>query len=255
MELSPEKTLITHARTGAARFLGYDIRVGHNQRFHRNGRRSVNGAIQLSVPDEVIRSAAAPYLAKGKPGRRAAWMSLDDYTIVATYGAKYRGIAQYYLLAGDIRKVHRLRWVMETSMLKTLAGKHGSSVSKMAARYKAKVMTPKGPRTCFEATLDRDGRKPLVARFGGFPLARAKAAVITDRPPEGPAHPRKELIDRLRRGVCEMCGSRDSVKAHHVKALADLDRSETAPVWAQIMAARRRKTLIVCSRCFDLTHR
>src|SRR5664279_478171 len=59
---------------GAARFLGYDLRVGHNQRYHRKGRRAVNGEIQLSVPDEVVRSAAAPYLAKGEPGRRAAWM-------------------------------------------------------------------------------------------------------------------------------------------------------------------------------------
>lgn len=255
LELSPEKTLITHARTGAARFLGYDIRVGHNQRYQRKGRRSLNGDIQLSVPSEVIRSAIAPYMAKGKPGRQAPWMRLDDYSIVANYGAKYRGIAQYYMLAGDIRKMRRLRWVMETSMLKTLAGKHGSSVSKMAARYKAKIQTPAGPRTCFEATLERPGMKPLVARFGGFRLARQKAAVLTDRLITGPAYPRKELIDRLQRGVCEVCGSRDAVRVRHVKALADLDRSESAPQWVQIMAARRRKTLIVCGSCYDLTHR
>ena len=76
----------------------------------------------------------------------------DDYTIVATYGAEYRGIVQYYLLAGDVCRLHRLRWVMETSMLKTLAAKHRSTVSKMAARHKAKIETPHGPRTCFEAT-------------------------------------------------------------------------------------------------------
>jgi hypothetical protein len=32
LELSQDKTLITHARTGAARFLGYDITVQHNDR-------------------------------------------------------------------------------------------------------------------------------------------------------------------------------------------------------------------------------
>lgn len=255
LELSPRKTLITHARTGAARFLGYDIRVGHNQRYQRKGRRSLNGDIQLSVPDEVIRSAVAPYMAKGKPGRRPAWMWLDDYSIVATFGAKYRGIAQYYMLAGDIRKMHRLRWVMETSMLKTLAGKHGSSVSKMAARYKAKISTTAGLRTCFEATLEREGMKPLVARFGGFPLARQKTAVLNDRLVRGPAYPHKELITRLQRGVCEVCGSKDGVRVRHVKALADLDRSDTAPQWVQILAKRRRKTLIVCASCYDLTQR
>lgn len=255
LELSSEKTLITHARTGAARFLGYDIRIRHNQRHQRKGRRSLNGDIQLCVPDEVIRSAVAPYMAKGKPGRRADWLSLDDYTIVAIYGSKFRGIAQYYMLAGDIRKMHRLRWVMETSMLKTLAGKHGSSVSKMAARYKAKIKTTRGLRTCFEATLEREGMKPLVARFGGFPLARQKMAVITDRQVTGPTYPRKELITRLRHGTCEVCGSSDGVRVRHVKALADPDRPDTAPQWVQIMAARRRKTLIVCATCYDLTHR
>ncbi|MEC5193003.1 MULTISPECIES: HNH endonuclease [unclassified Arthrobacter] len=63
------------------------------------------------------------------------------------------------------------------------------------------------------------------------------------------------MIDRLRHGVCEICGSRDGVRVHHVKALADLDRSDTAPQWAQIMAARRRKTLIVCGSCYELAHR
>ena len=38
-------------------------------------------------------------------------------------------------------------------MLKTLAGKHRSSMSKMAARHKAKIMTPHGLRTCFEARI------------------------------------------------------------------------------------------------------
>ncbi len=134
---------------------------------------------------------------------------------------------------------------METSMLKTLAGKHGSSVSKMAARYKAKIRTSAGLRTCFEATLEREGMKPQVARFGGFPLARRKMAVITDRLIMGPAYPPKELIVRLRKDVCEVCGGRDGVRVRHVKALADLDRSATAPPWVKLMAARRRKTLVV----------
>jgi len=56
-------------------------------------------------------------------------------------------------------------------MLKTLARKHRSSVSKMAAKHKAKVETPYGLRRCFEVSVGRGAhRKPLVARFGGIPL-------------------------------------------------------------------------------------
>ena len=74
--------------------------------------------------------------------------NLDDYDIVRVYGAEYRGIIQYYLLAGDVWRLKALRWDAQTSMLKTLAAKHKSSVKKMAARHRAKVLTPYGPRVC-----------------------------------------------------------------------------------------------------------
>ena len=33
-------------------------------------------------------------------------------------------MSEYHLLAGDVHRLNRLRWVMETSLLKTLAAKH-----------------------------------------------------------------------------------------------------------------------------------
>jgi len=136
------------------------------------------------VPIPVIKAKCSPYLARGKPAAQTALHNLGDYDIVAAYGAQYRGIVQYYLLAGDIHRMDRLRWVMATSLLKTLAAKHGSSAAKMAARYKAVIETPHGPRTCFEAVRIRGGnQKPLVARFGGIPLKRRKTAILTDRVP------------------------------------------------------------------------
>ena len=62
LELSPDKTLITHARTGAARFLGYEITVQHDDRKLTRGRRAVNGQIALRVPTDVIKAKCAPYL-------------------------------------------------------------------------------------------------------------------------------------------------------------------------------------------------
>jgi hypothetical protein len=176
LELSPEKTLITHARTQRARFLGYEISVASSNRRTlrrcvrtRRNSRTLNGAIALHVPASVVKANSAPYLSRGKPACRNPMIKEADHTIVGRFGAEYRGIVQYYLLAGDVHRLHRLRWVMETSMLKTLACKHRSSVSKMAARFKAKILTPHGPRACFEARVERQGRSPLVARFGGFP--------------------------------------------------------------------------------------
>ena len=82
-------------------------------------------------------------------------MNSDDHAIVSIYGAEYRGIVQYYLLAGNVARLSRLHWVMETSLLKTLAGKHRSSVSKMARKYKAAIDTPYGPRKCMQASIER----------------------------------------------------------------------------------------------------
>jgi hypothetical protein len=178
-----------------------------------------------------------------------------DYNIVGRFGAEYRGIVQYYLLAGDVQRLHRLRWVMETSMLKTLAGKHRSSVTKMAARFKTKISTSHGLRTCFEASVTREGRKPLVARFGGIPLKRQKTAVLTDRLQTGPVYPNKELIRRLQAGRCELCKRADNITVHHVRALADLNQpGQPQPGWAHVMAKRRRKTLVVCGDCHDRIH-
>ena len=255
LELSASKTLITHARTGAARFLGYEITVQHANSKATRRRRSVNGQVALRVPLDVIKAKRAPFLHGGKPAKQAALTNGDDYTIVATYGAIYRGIVQYYLLAGDVYRLHRLRWVMETSMLKTLAGKHRSSAARMAARHKAKIMTPYGPRTCFEARIERDGRQPLVARFGEITLHQRKTATVTDRQPTRVDYPRKELLTRLLAGTCEVCGQTGPVEVHQIRKLKDLTApGPLQPQWAKAMAKRRRKTLIVCARCHDPIH-
>jgi group II intron reverse transcriptase/maturase len=255
LELSASKTLITHARTGAARFLGYEITVQHNSSKTTRRRRAVNGQVALRVPLDVIKAKSAPYLRRGKPAKQKALTNGDDYTIVATYGAIYRGIVQYYLLAGDVYRLHRLRWVMETSMLKTLAGKHRSSMPRMAARHKAKIATSYGPRTCFEARIERDGRQPLVARFGEIPLHRRKTATVLDRQPIRVDYPHKELLTRLLADTCEICQQAGEVQVHQIRKLKGLGApGPLQPQWAKAMATRRRKTLVVCATCHDLIH-
>jgi group II intron reverse transcriptase/maturase len=255
LELNPAKTLITHARTRAARFLGYQITVRHCDTKLTNGRRSVNGSVMLQVPPDVITAKCAPYRRRGKPWHRTRLQNLDDYDIVRIYGAEYRGIVNYYRLAHDVWRLSALRWNAETSMLKTLAAKHKSTVTKMAARYKAITIAPDGSRTCFEARLRREGKKDLVARFGGIPLTRDRHAAIRDPAPILAATPYKELIHRLRKRWCELCEHGATVTAHHVACLARLGKPGPGqPAWAALMARKRRKTLIVCAPCHDYIH-
>jgi hypothetical protein len=145
---------------------------------------------------------------------------------------------------------------MLTSMLKTLAARHRSTVTKMARKHMATIATPHGPRRCFEARTQRDGRKPLVARFGGIPLKRQRKAVIDDRPAAPLTRPRgSQLINRLRAGWCELCEHPASVQVHQVRKLADLAAAgQPPPAWAQLMARKRRKTLAVCPTCHNTIH-
>ncbi|MBB6174269.1 group II intron reverse transcriptase/maturase [Nocardiopsis mwathae] len=116
LELSEDKTLVTHARSQRARFLGYEISVASRNRrtrrpsaTDRRNRRSLNGTIVLHVPASVVKAKSAPYLSRGQPARRNPMVNDHDYSIVARYGAEYRGIVQYYLLASDVFRLHRLR--------------------------------------------------------------------------------------------------------------------------------------------------
>jgi group II intron reverse transcriptase/maturase len=257
LELSKEKTLITHARTSAARFLGYEITVQHDDRKITAGRRSVNGGIRLSVPREVITAKCDRYMQRGKPERRPELMNEPDHAIISRYGAEYRGIVQYYMLAGNVYRLSRLHWVMLTSLLKTLAGKHDSTVTRMARKYGATIETPDGPRKCMQARVERgEGRKPPVATLGGIPLRRQQNAILRDREPVLATSRRKELVHRLLAGRCELCGQADKVRVHQIRKFADLAKpgQPDPPEWVQIMTKRRRKTLVVCAACHASIH-
>jgi AI2M/AI1M-like HNH endonuclease/type II intron maturase len=196
-------------------------------------------------------------MSKGKPALRGSVMRDDDFTIVAKYQSEYQGVVQYYLLAQDVFRLDKLRWIMETSMLKTLAGKHRSTVTKTTRKYKRLIETPEGPRTCFQVTVERDrGRKPLVARFGGIPLKRKRTAALTDLKPVMASSKRNELIHRLLAECCEICESRTQLEVHHVRKLADLNRPgrREKSAWIRLMAMRRRKTLVICRRCHEDIH-
>jgi group II intron reverse transcriptase/maturase len=255
LELSQAKTLITRARSQPARFLGYDIIVQYRDTRRTGGRRTVNGKVALRVPPDVVRAQCARYRQRGKPSHRTRLQNLDDYDIVRIYGAEYRGVVNYYLLARDVWRLGLLQWNALTSMLKTLAAKHGSTVTAMAARHQAKIETSDGLRSCFEARKHRKGKPDLVARFGGIVLRQDRRAVIRDPAPVPAPYPRNELITRLRRRECELCETGATVAVHQVTGLKALGQPGPGqPAWAALMTKMRRKTLIVCAACHDWIH-
>jgi group II intron reverse transcriptase/maturase len=251
LDLSEEKTLITHAQTETAKFLGYEIGVQHEDTKHTQGRRSINGIVGLRVPAKVVEEKSALYTRHGKPTHRPELLDEDDYTIISLYQSEYRGYVQYYTLAQNIAWLNNVRTVMRLSLLKTLANKHKTSVAQMRAKYQKTVRLPQGPRQCIEITVEREGKKPLRARFGGIPLKRDPKTRLQDQPTTRKPPSRSELIKRLLADTCEVCGAMGNIEVHHIHALKDLKGKgrKEKPLWMQIMSARRRKTLMVCKPC------
>ena len=254
LQLSDSKTLITHGRTQAARFLGHEIVVQQNDtRLCRSygKRRTVNAKIALHVPKEVVQKHLSRYQKRGKPLARYELTDETSFSIVARYQQEYRGIAQFYQLA--VNRSHRLselRWAMERSLLATLARKFGISMAQAHRRFQAILETEQGPRKGLKVVVERQGKPPLVAVWGGVSLARVQRAVLKDEI-EPIRIGRSELLTRLLADRCELCGSTEHIEVHHIRKLADVQKQGRAsrPAWVTVMATRRRKTLVVCRKC------
>jgi group II intron reverse transcriptase/maturase len=258
LELSQAKTLITHAHTEAARFLGYDIVTQHGDDQHdREGKRCINGRVGLRVPETVLATRCTLYMRHDKPAHRPELLFDSDYAIIGRYQSEYRGVVQYYLLAYNVYRLSKLRWAMERSLSRTLACKHKVRVGALLRKYRSTVDTPHGPMACLKVTVERSGdKKPLVACFGGIPLRRQKTAVLYDNAPLRFDGSRNDLLKRFLADTCELCGMHGNCHVHHIRKLADLTvrgRREK-PAWVKRMAARRRKTLVVCHDCHAAIH-
>jgi len=269
LEMSEDKTLITHGRTNAARFLGYEILTIHNNRLkrtHSHGelrilRRTVNGRIGLGVPKDVVRNYVARYQKKGKPCSRCELIADNVYSILQRYQAELRGIAQYYQLAYNrAKRMNDIYYAAQSSLLVTLANKFHSSKAKMYRKYATVTQTESGPRKALQVVVPRENKPPLVATFGGlsFGWIRRVEHMQDEIGKIGTIYVsrRGELIDRLQKGKCELCGSTNPTEVHHIRKLADVQKAGRAPqpLWKERMAARRRKTLVVCSTCHDDIH-
>jgi len=257
LELSETKTLITHAQTEKAKFLGYEIHTLHsNTKQTGNGRRSINGKIGFRVPLQTVRDKCKPYRRNGKPIHRTERINDSVYSIMKQYQLEYRGVVEYYRLAYNLKSLGKLRWAMEQSLARTLSTKLRLSVKKALHKFRKTVRVDGKLRKVLQVQLEReDGKKPLTAHWGGISLARKKNAVLIDSPPTI-WNGRNELVQRLLADSCEICGAQNKVEVHHIRALKDLERKgqKEKPRWVQIMAARQRKTLVVCRKCHNQIH-
>ena len=251
LELSDEKTLLTHAREDKARFLGYEVHILHADHKHdHRGQRCINGSVGLRVPQSVIRDHSAKYMRHGKPMHLPQRLNDSAYGIVALYQAEYAGLVQYYRMAYNLHMLSRLKWIAEQSLTKTLANKFRTTRGAIYRRFRGTLKTLKREYKVIQVNVERPGKRPLAAHFGGIPLIRNDYVALLDEPSTIWSG-RSEVEQRLLNDKCELCGAEGPVQMHHVRKLADLKGKSP---WEKVMMARRRKSLAVCDNCHQKIH-
>lgn len=254
LELSDEKTLITHAQD-KAKFLGYEIFIRKSDAVKRNKdgvlKRDFNGAVVLTLNSAVIQKKLTEYNALevrnidgkdiwwSKPRRYMTPMKPED--ILAQYNAETRGLYNYYSLAANVSKeCASFAFIMKMSMFKTLGWKLNTSARKVRQKYQ------KDKDFVIPYNDAKGKQKYRVFYNEGFKKRNAQFDVDYDKLPQTMYVPYPSLVERLKDGRCELCGKEGKVVMHHVRTLTKLkDNNE----WEKLMLKRHRKTLVVCEDC------
>lgn len=260
LDLSMEKTLITSS-VDKANFLGYEVtvsrRTSHFMRRKQGRFRMGEGVIKLYVPKEkwmkrlldsenmiIIRDENGKE--RWSPVARSSFVNRAPVEIIGGFNSEIRGLYNYYALANNVSVLNKYYYIMQYSMYRTFACKYRCTMTQVIKRHKKdgvfsiEYTTPKGEIKRIEFYHDGFRQRPpkLYSEVDKLP----KPVTIYNHHPN-------ELIVRMLRGRCELCGANENVtKVHQVAALNNLD---SAKEWDAKMLRMRRKTLVVCNTCFE----
>ena len=258
MELSHEKTLITHSST-CARFLGYDVRVRRSQEvkpWKNSKQRTLNNTVELLIPfkDKIEKYLFSKKVVKqradnGKlePVARVDLTRHTDLEIVTVFDSELRGLCNYYYLASNYRNMNYFSYLMEYSCLKTLAWKHKCKLSKIYDKYR---IGAKRWGVSYETKAGKKIRK--LTKFNEIDGKKCEdiMPIIVTIVTKG----RTTIDNRLKAHKCELCGYEGTdrkYEVHHINKVKDLKGKEP---WEVVMIAKRRKTMVVCYDCHQKIH-
>ncbi|WP_370770246.1 reverse transcriptase domain-containing protein [Ruminococcus callidus] len=255
LELSQEKTLITHGQK-KAHFLGYSIYVRKSNlpKKDKQGRmvRNYGGRIVLEVESSTIRDKLLSLKAMEityvdgkeiwKAKARYSMKDSDDLEILRTYNSEIRGFYNYYSIANNSSIINSFKYIMEYSMYKTYATKYRTTKHNMIEKYRINKDFGVKYKT-------KDGKEKICLFYNeGFKRKDINRNADVDNVTDKRFYlGRTSLIQRLEAGRCELCGAENvPIEIHHVRKLKDLNGKK---FWEKFMIARKRKTLALCHKC------
>lgn len=139
-------------------------------------------------------------------------------------------------------------YIMEWSLYKTLGQKLNLSSMQVKKKYRK-------DKDFVIPYKDKKGKEKLRMLYnGGFKRRNADINSKVDVLPHRITLPFPSIPERLRSGVCELCGKQNVEKliVHQVRNLNHLKGEKESE---KAMLAIHRKTLVVCPECFALIQR
>lgn len=258
LELSDEKTLITNGQD-KAKFLGYEISVRKSNAVKRNKSgircRVFNGSVVLTVNIETARkklSALGALKIENIDGKdvwrsqsRGKLIALEPDKILAQYNSEIRGFYNYYSIAYNTSSVcSTFGYIMEWSLYKTLGQKLNLSSMQVKKKYRK-------DKDFVIPYKDKKGNIKLRMLYnGGFKRRKADINSKVDILPHRISLPFPSVPERLKSGICELCGKKvEKLIVHQVRNLNHLKGEKESE---KVMLTIHRKTLVVCPECYAL---
>jgi nicotine oxidoreductase len=287
LELSLEKTKITHLGSNFAKFLGYYIRCStlkqhiSSRRINKQGevinwrKSTVRTPPKLLVPlNELKQKLINKGLAndKGFPKYVGKFIYLSDYEIIKRYNSIIRGFMNFYNSAENRSSLGELIYIVEFSLAHTLAAKHRISLAKVFKKYgrpfKAHAVLSINNDDSYDSEV-----VPINSTLNGSAENSKKRVIIFDKPESL----RAQYLDKKYSSVkatdvlvdplislnwdikevnildnpCLICESQENVEMHHLRHLKDTKDKSTL---IKIMSKIRRKMVPLCQTCHIKVH-
>ena len=260
LELSHEKTRITHAKTEEANFLGVRLSVGkargaeakitpHRSRSGRMfKRRSTGWFPTLKAP--TLRLVARLHQkgfcdAEGFPASQGRWVLHDAEQIIRLYNGILRGLLNYYRFVDNFASLWRIQYILRYSLAKTLAHKYRCSMPEIFRRH--------GRNLRFQWRLPDDRLRSVEFEENTDWGVRTDAFVTRAADPDVLGW-HTQMRTRSKLGFpCLVCGATEGVDMHHLRHIRKMGTAKPTG-FAAVMRALNRKQIPVCEGCHVRIH-
>ena len=259
LQLSEEKTRITHARTEEAFFLGTRLKIGatgskakiaigrsvKGRQFRRRST-GMNPVLKAPIGKLVDRLHSKGFCRKdGTPTSKVSWTVLEVDQIINLYNSILRGLLNYYRFTNNFGAMIRIEYILRFSLAKTLAHKYRTSMRQVFCKH--------GRNLHFQWSLPNG--KTREVQFAENTDWKINTDAFVETPPQLNLLPWQiRLRTTSKLGYpCLICGSYERVEMHHVRHIRKMgDRRPTG--FRAVMRALNRKQIPVCATCHRKIH-